>query len=111
MLSPRGSRSPVAVRSGLAKPSTHILLVAAFARAFAIPTPSGGTSIEITHQETPSPWTQYGVKGGSEGGRMVSPPALASAVEDALRPFGAKIDEIPVSPERIVELIEAAGGQ
>ena len=77
---------------------------------YLIPTSMEVPTIELTHQETPSPWTQYGVKGGGEGGRMVSPPALARAVEDALRPFNVKVDEIPIPPERIVELIEAGGG-
>ena len=45
------------------------------------------------HHETPSPFTAYGVKGGGEGGRMVAPAAVTSAVEDALKPFGVKIAE------------------
>ena len=34
--------------------------------------------------------------------------AVVSAVEDALRPFGVQIDEAPILPERICELIDAA---
>ena len=47
----------------------------------------------------------YGIKGGGEGGRMGVPPALASAVEDALRPFGVKIDTLPITPMKIREMI------
>ncbi len=65
---------------------------------------------EIGHVETPSPFTEYGVKGGGEGGRMIAPAALASAVEDALSTLGIQIDEVPMTPERITDLIEAAGG-
>jgi CO/xanthine dehydrogenase Mo-binding subunit len=65
--------------------------------------------IEVRHHETPSPFTEYGVKGGGEGGRMVAPVALASAVEDALRPFGVRVGELPMTPERIVDWVEAAG--
>lgn len=62
----------------------------------------------ILHNETPSPFTQYGVKGGGEGGRLLAPAAIASAVEDALRPFGVRIDESPITPSRLVELINAS---
>jgi CO/xanthine dehydrogenase Mo-binding subunit len=64
--------------------------------------------VRVVHEETPSPFTEFGVKGGGEGGRMVAPVALASAVEDALRPFGVRIDELPMTPERIVAWIDAA---
>jgi CO/xanthine dehydrogenase Mo-binding subunit len=62
----------------------------------------------VVHHETPSPYTQYGVKGGGEGGRMVAPAAVASAIEDALRPFGVRVDEAPITPSRIVELVAAS---
>jgi len=61
----------------------------------------------VLHHETPSPFTQYGVKGGGEGGRLMSPAVIASAVEDALRPYGVKVDEAPITPSRIVELVKA----
>ena len=64
--------------------------------------------IEVYHHETPSPFTQYGVKGAGEGGRMVAPPALASAVEDALAPFGVEVSEVPMTPERVRGWIRAA---
>lgn len=58
--------------------------------------------IEVALLETPSPWTARGVKGGGEGGRMISPPAVTRAVEDALRPFGTRIDRLPITREVIV---------
>jgi CO/xanthine dehydrogenase Mo-binding subunit len=39
---------------------------------------------------------------------MVAPPALVSAIEDALRPLGVKIDTVPVTPSRLRALIRAA---
>jgi CO/xanthine dehydrogenase Mo-binding subunit len=60
------------------------------------------------HEQTPSPFTEYGVKGGGEGGRMVAPIALASAVEDALRPLGVRVNELPMTPERILSWIDEA---
>jgi CO/xanthine dehydrogenase Mo-binding subunit len=57
---------------------------------------------------TPSPYTEYGVKGAGEGGRMVAPPAVACAIEDALRPLGVRIDSLPVTPARLRALIRDA---
>ena len=41
--------------------------------------------VRVGHVETPSPFTEFGVKGGGEGGRMGAPPAIAAAIEDALQ--------------------------
>jgi CO/xanthine dehydrogenase Mo-binding subunit len=78
---------------------------------YLLPTASEVPSIEVYHHETPSPFTAYGVKGGGEGGRMVAPAAVTSAVEDALKPFGIKIDEMPITPEKIVNWVAKAQAQ
>jgi CO/xanthine dehydrogenase Mo-binding subunit len=62
-------------------------------------------NIKIGHIETPSPFTEYGVKGGGEGGRLAAPSALTSAIEDALKPFGVYIDQLPLPPAKIYKLI------
>ena len=59
-------------------------------------------NVEVLHLETPSPFTAHGVKGGGEGGRMVAPCAITTAIEDALAPFGARIDALPITAEQIV---------
>jgi CO/xanthine dehydrogenase Mo-binding subunit len=64
--------------------------------------------VRIGHLVTPSPYTEYGVKGAGEGGRMVAPPAVACAIEDALRPLGVRIDTLPVTPSRLRALIREA---
>jgi CO/xanthine dehydrogenase Mo-binding subunit len=64
--------------------------------------------VRIGHLVTPSPYTEYGVKGAGEGGRMVAPPAVVSAIEDALRPLGVRIDTVPVPPSRLRALIREA---
>jgi CO/xanthine dehydrogenase Mo-binding subunit len=66
--------------------------------------------LRVGHVETPSPFTEYGIKGGGEGGRMGTPPALAGAIEDALRPLGVRIDALPVTPSRLRGLIRTALG-
>ena len=75
---------------------------------YLLPTALEVPAFEIGHVETPSPFTEYGVKGGGEGGRMIAPAAIAAAVEDALSPLGVRVDEVPLTPERIVNLVEAA---
>lgn len=77
---------------------------------YLLPSSNDVPAIEVYHHETPSPFTAYGVKGGGEGGRMVAPPAITSAVEDALKPFGVKIDELPITPEKIVRWVKEAQG-
>jgi CO/xanthine dehydrogenase Mo-binding subunit len=64
--------------------------------------------IVVGHVETPSPFTEYGIKGGGEGGRMGAPPAVASAVEDALRPLGVEIGTLPLTPKEVRTLIREA---
>jgi carbon-monoxide dehydrogenase large subunit len=39
---------------------------------------------------------------------MIAPAAIAAAVEDALAPLGVRVDEVPLTPERIANLVEAA---
>jgi CO/xanthine dehydrogenase Mo-binding subunit len=68
-------------------------------------------NVRVGHLETPSPYTEYGIKGGGEGGRMGAPPAICAAIEDALRPFGVKIDAMPVTPAKLRGLIRASESQ
>jgi 2-furoyl-CoA dehydrogenase large subunit len=61
--------------------------------------------IEIEHSPVPDPFTTLGQKAAGEGAAIPSPAAIASAVEDALSPFGVRVRELPLSPERVWELI------
>src|SRR5262249_23485253 len=54
-------------------------------------------NVRVGHVETPSPYTEYGIKGGGEGGRMGAPPAICLAIEDALHPLGVKVDALPAA--------------
>ena len=62
----------------------------------------------LDHMETPSPYTQFGVKGIGEGGAIAPPAAIANAINDALRPLGAELLQSPITPRRIVEAMLAA---
>jgi CO/xanthine dehydrogenase Mo-binding subunit len=74
---------------------------------YLLPTGMEVPKFEIGQVETPSPFTEYGFKAGGEGGRMIAPAALASAVEDALAPLGVRVEELAMARERIVDWIEA----
>jgi carbon-monoxide dehydrogenase large subunit len=66
-------------------------------------------TIRLFKTETASPFTRFGIKGVGEGGAIAPPAAIVNAVNDALIPFGAEVAEVPVSPERILAALEAAG--
>jgi carbon-monoxide dehydrogenase large subunit len=75
---------------------------------YLLPTATDMPPIAILHSETASPLNPLGVKGAGEGGTIASIAAIIGAVENALRRFGIKINEAPISPARIVELVDAA---
>jgi CO/xanthine dehydrogenase Mo-binding subunit len=86
------------------------MLNASFAD-YHIPTIHEVPKVRIGHIETPSPYTEYGIKGGGEGGRMGTPSAVIRAVEDALTPFKVSIDSLPIPPAKIRSLIRNAASQ
>ena len=67
--------------------------------------------LRIEHMETPSPLSFFGQKGIGEGGASAPPAAIANAVNDALAPLGAELLVSPITPQRVVEAIEAATGR
>jgi CO/xanthine dehydrogenase Mo-binding subunit len=75
---------------------------------YLIPSAMDVPELTVGHQETPSPYTVHGIKGGGEGGRMMAPAAIASAIEDALKPLGVRVNELPATPERVLGWIEEA---
>ena len=75
---------------------------------YLMPTAPEVPQIEIVHRCSPSPLNPLGVKGAGEGGTIPAPAAIISAVEDALAPFGVRIAQSPVTPDRLVALIAAA---
>lgn len=56
----------------------------------------------LVTEDAPSPLNPLGVKGAGEGGTAAAGAAIANAVSDAL---GVEVTRLPVSPERVVELI------
>ena len=75
---------------------------------YLLPVATDMPPIEIIHLESPSPLNPLGVKGAGEGGTIPATACVISAIEDALSSFGVTLNEHPVSPQRIVELIGKA---
>ncbi len=64
--------------------------------------------IEVAHLETPSPLNELGAKGVGEAGAIPVPALFAQAVESAFHDRNLEILEMPLSPNRLFELLSAA---
>jgi aerobic carbon-monoxide dehydrogenase large subunit len=78
---------------------------------YAMPTAEQTPPIRIAHVVTPSPLNALGVKGVGEAGSMAPPAAIAAAVEDALRPFRARVVATPLGAEDVFRLLRPAVGR
>jgi aerobic carbon-monoxide dehydrogenase large subunit len=64
--------------------------------------------IRVLHMETPSPHTEFGMKGIGEGGAVGPPAAIVCAVNDALRAINVEMHDLPLTPERVLAAIRRA---
>jgi CO/xanthine dehydrogenase Mo-binding subunit len=64
--------------------------------------------VEIVHHVTPSPHTVFGQKGSGESGYLGAPAAIASAINDAIRPLGIVVNSLPIRIARLGDRIAAA---
>jgi CO/xanthine dehydrogenase Mo-binding subunit len=62
--------------------------------------------IDIDHVVSPTSESELGAKGAGEAGTAGAAAAVANAVNDALKPFGAVITEIPLTPELILTALK-----
>lgn len=72
---------------------------------FLIPTAMEAPELLIGHEETPSPITEFGIKGGGEAGRMMAPGAMSAAIDDALKDYDVHVTDLPATPERILRWV------
>jgi aerobic carbon-monoxide dehydrogenase large subunit len=72
---------------------------------YLVPTAVEAPAIEIHHLETPSPLTIGGFKGVGEAGVAGAPAAVTNAVNDALVPFGVRVRQHPITPDRLRALL------
>jgi carbon-monoxide dehydrogenase large subunit len=64
-------------------------------------------NVKMAHIETPSPNTEFGIKGVGEGGAIPPPAAIFNAVNDALRPLGVEVSQTPLSARRLLTAMRA----
>lgn len=74
---------------------------------YLLPTATDMPPIIVDHIETPSPLNPLGVKGAGEAGAIPVGALFAQAIENALAGSGLEILEIPLSPNRLFELLQA----
>jgi carbon-monoxide dehydrogenase large subunit len=72
---------------------------------YLIPSATEIPRIEIGHEVTKSPLNPIGSKGAGEAGTIPVPALFAQAFEDALRDYDVEILEMPLSPNRLFELV------
>lgn len=75
---------------------------------YAMPLAATVGSLSIGHTVTPSPNNPLGVKGVGESGTVGATPAVANAVLDALSPLGIRHIDIPLTPLKVWQAIQAA---
>jgi aerobic carbon-monoxide dehydrogenase large subunit len=73
---------------------------------FLIPYATEIPAVEICHMETPSPSNPLGIKGVGEAGVIPASATIANAVADAT---GVPIDQMPLSPLRLFEILDSNG--
>jgi len=64
--------------------------------------------MEALFNEVPAKTNELGVKGAGEAGACGAPPAILSAVGDALSRFGVSHIDMPLTPERVWRAIQEA---
>jgi carbon-monoxide dehydrogenase large subunit len=70
-----------------------------------LPTTTDVPNFEIHHLDAELNDPDVNFRGVGEGGMIVAPAAIVSAIEDALAPFGVQVREQHLPPSRILELI------
>lgn len=72
---------------------------------YLVPMASEMPDIEIGHVQTPTKTSELGAKGAGEAGTAGAPAAVMNAINDALRPFKARVTAQPITPEKILRAI------
>jgi len=72
---------------------------------YLVPMASEMPDMAIAHVVTPTKTSELGAKGAGEAGTAGAPGAVMNAINDALRPFKARVTAQPVTPERILRAL------
>ena len=69
---------------------------------YILPGPAELPHFRLEYSETPSPYTRHGIKGVGEGAAIAPGGAVLNAINDALKPLGVEINELPATPHKIL---------
>jgi carbon-monoxide dehydrogenase large subunit len=72
---------------------------------YLVPMAAEMPDIEIGHCVTPTATSELGAKGAGEAGVTGAPAAIMNAINDALKPFRARVTAQPFTPERILRAL------
>lgn len=72
---------------------------------YLVPMAAEMPDMQVGHVETPTKESELGAKGAGEAGTAGAPAAVMNAINDALRPLGAQVTEMPFTPERILRAL------
>lgn len=72
---------------------------------YLVPMSAEMPEMHVGHVETPTRESLLGAKGAGEAGTAGAPGAIMNAINDALRPFQARVHEQPFTPERILRAL------
>ncbi|MFP7672517.1 xanthine dehydrogenase family protein molybdopterin-binding subunit [Marivita sp. S0852] len=72
---------------------------------YLVPMAAEMPDMQVAHVETPTQESELGAKGAGEAGTAGAPAAVMNAINDALRPLGAQVTEMPFTPERILRAL------
>ncbi len=61
--------------------------------------------IEVGHTCSPTQVSELGARGAGEAGVAGAPAAIMNAINDALKPFGARVTDQPFTPQRILRAL------
>jgi aerobic carbon-monoxide dehydrogenase large subunit len=73
---------------------------------YLLPTSLECPAWELGETVTPSPHHPFGAKGVGESATVGSPPAVVNAVVDALRPYGVRHADMPLTPAQVWRAIQ-----
>jgi len=72
---------------------------------YLVPMAAEMPDIVVGHVETPTTYAEGGFKGAGEAGTAGAPGAVLNAVNDALAPFGARVNSQPMTPDVVLKAL------
>jgi carbon-monoxide dehydrogenase large subunit len=72
---------------------------------YLVPMSAEMPDIVVGHVSTPTKTSELGAKGVGEAGTAGAAAAVLNAVNDALRPLGARVNATPITPDRVLRAV------